>query len=86
MRLKHFYQNLKKEFQEEIRDHILTEESEIWIVRETQPIVENYRYIHDWYYIDDLANEQEEENDKFRAVRTTVGRVLKELDEWIGIT
>lgn len=86
MRLKHHYQQMKIEFLEDIGMNILGEESQIWIVRETRPVVENYRYIHDWYYIEDLAENAYTNSDKYLAVKTTVGKVLKELDEWIAIT
>lgn len=86
MRLKHHYQLLKKEFNEEIAQGVLREDSEIFIIREPRAIVEGYYYIHDWYYVHELPEEAYEESDKYRAIKTTVAKVLTELDKIIEIS
>lgn len=87
MRLKRHYELLKAELLSAALANEIDADGEIWIVRERVPIVENYRYIIDWYAIDDFKNGlAEEPSDKFRAVRLPLKKVIAELDEWIAIT
>lgn len=87
MRLRKHYEMMKGELLSAVLAHEFSIDDDIWIIRERKPIVDNYRYIIDWYAIDDFKNGlAAEPGDKFRAVRLPFRKVIAELDEWIEIT
>lgn len=79
MKISYDYGEFLQEFKEEIEDNILDKESYIWIIRAENPVYADYYPIIDWYYLDDLKNDETDSMDKVRAKKRQLGAVLSEM-------
>lgn len=81
MKISYDYSELINELKEEVEFGELNYSDFIWIIREDEPIHEDYRPINDWYFLDDLKDNSFEEVDKLKAIKMQVGAVLVEMVE-----
>lgn len=85
MHISYDYDELIKEFEEELEDGILYLDSEVKIIRKSEPVYQDYRPIIDWYYIDQvpptLAQIKQLEIDEANMQIMTVEEVLEEMRE-----
>lgn len=82
MKISYDYSGLIQELKSDVLEGLISLDGYLYIIRSEKPVYDNYRPIVDYYYVETLSSMAFEEADKFKAVKTTVKKVLEEMEEW----
>ena len=82
MKISYDYSELLFEINSDIAEELIDTSGDIWIIRDDEPVYENYKPIVDYYYINDLKLDNlYDSSDGFKAIKLPVSKVLDEMNE-----